>query len=101
DSMKAPSWRISSSLKTLGLSGACTLGLAIGIRPVPTWKSMAAAPTPTRDGPAVLPAPVLPSALVPWQVAQLARKSLRPSSTSSPAALEVAASDEADGCRAA
>ncbi len=33
------------------LRGAWAPGFAIGIRPVLTWKSTAAAPTPTRDGP--------------------------------------------------
>ena len=42
---------VSSSLKTTVLRGACAPGLAIGMRPVPTWKSTAAAPTPTSDGP--------------------------------------------------
>lgn len=35
------------------------------MRPVPTWKSTAAAPTPTRLGPSELPLPP-----VPWQLAQ-------------------------------
>ena len=54
---------ISSELKLTAsrLAGACTPGAASGIRPVLTWKSTAAAPTPTRDG----PAGALPSALVP------------------------------------
>ena len=38
----------------------------MGIRPVPTWKSTAAAPTPTRLG-----AAEVPSAFMPWQVAQV------------------------------
>ena len=46
------------------------------MRPVPTWKSTAAAPTPIRLG-----ALVVPSAFMPWQVAQLAWKSFCPSST--------------------
>jgi len=41
----------------------------MGIRPVLTWKSTAAAPTPIRDGPFSVP-----SALTPWQVAQFAWK---------------------------
>ena len=48
----------------------------MGIRPVPTWKSTAAAPTPARLGPALLP-----WACRPWHVAQLARKSFLPSWT--------------------
>ena len=38
--------------------GACAPGWAIGIRPVPTWKSTAAAPTPTSEGPSWLPSSV-------------------------------------------
>ena len=62
--------------------GACTIGPDNGIRPVPTWKSTAAAPTPASAGPAILsPFPVArPSAFWPWHEAQLARKSWRPSS---------------------
>ena len=54
-------------------------GCAIGIRPVPTWKSTAAAPTPTSDGPIWLPFSVLtPSPFWPWQNEQLTRNSSRP-----------------------
>ncbi len=44
---------ISSVLKAIAsrLAGACTPGAASGIRPVATWKSTAAAPTPTSEGP--------------------------------------------------
>ena len=45
-----------------------------GMRPVPTWKSTAAAPTPIRDG-----AWLVPSAKLPWQLAQLSLNSVRPS----------------------
>src|SRR5512139_1463144 len=49
------------------------------MRPVPTWKSTAAAPTPTSDGPYWVPsAATTPSALRPWQDAQPTRKSSRP-----------------------
>src|ERR1019366_1648626 len=63
---------------TLSLRGACTPGPVSGIRPVPTWKSTAAAPTPARLGPVWLPKPEMP-----WQVAQLARNSLVPALTAS------------------
>ena len=65
------------------LRGAWTPGFGIGIRPVPTWKSTAAAPTPASEGPAILsPLPVArPSAFRPWQVAQFARNRALPSST--------------------
>jgi hypothetical protein len=76
--MYAETWRISSSLSFTWLSGACGPVACSGMRPVPTWKSTDAAPTPMRVG-----ALLRPSALDPWQVAQLARKTLRPSSTSS------------------
>ena len=49
---------------------------AIGMRPVPTWKSTAAAPTPIRDG-AIDP----PSALRPWHEEQPLRNICRPSET--------------------
>jgi len=42
----------------------------MGMRPVPTWKSTEAAPTPIRLGPLSVPA-----ALRPWQVAQFEAKS--------------------------
>src|SRR5690625_398686 len=51
DATYADSWLISSSVYTGSFSGACGPDKAIGIRPVPTWKSTAAAPTPTSDGP--------------------------------------------------
>src|SRR5450759_185875 len=65
----------------LSLRAACTPGPASGIRPVPTWKSTAAAPTPARLG-----ATLVPSAWRPWQVAQLARNSFLPAVTSFAAA---------------
>src|SRR3954452_20717726 len=68
DWMKAPRALISDSLYTGRRAGACGPGAAIGIRPVPTWKSTAAAPTRTRDGPYWLPRLVrMPSAFLPWQ----------------------------------
>jgi hypothetical protein len=44
------------------------------MRPVPTWKSTAAEPTPTREGPVLVPSPE-----VPWQVAQPTEYSFCPS----------------------
>src|SRR6478736_2145495 len=58
------------------LTGAWTFGPASGMRPVPTWKSTEAAPTPTSEGP-----DFVPWALRPWQLAQLARKRSLPSAT--------------------
>ncbi len=46
------------------------------MRPVPTWKSTDAAPTPMRDGPSLVP-----WASRPWQVAQFEAKSFSPSLT--------------------
>lgn len=46
------------------------------MRPVPTWKSTEAAPTPMRDGPSLVP-----WAERPWQVAQFDAKSFWPSLT--------------------
>src|SRR6476620_7843070 len=58
---------------------ACTPGRAIGIRPVPTWKSTAAAPTPASGGPYWVPCLVtMPSPFLPWQEAQPTRNSARP-----------------------
>ena len=48
---------------------------AIGIRPVPTWNSTEAEPTPIRLG----PRPSTPWALRPWQVMQLLSNSSLPS----------------------
>src|SRR3954447_14779648 len=63
------------------LRGICAPGCIAGIRPVPTWKSTAAAPTPISDGPAILPSPLVPpSAFRPWQLAQPTAKSFLPSS---------------------
>ena len=78
DATYAASCLVCSSLNLFFLRMAWTPGLASGMRPVPTWKSTAAAPTPARLGPA---AP--PWALAPWQVAQLARKSFLPALMSS------------------
>ena len=80
----AASAAISSSVKASGLVGSWAPGWTIGIRPVPTWKSTAAAPTPTSDGPSWLPSRVrTPSPFWPWQKAQPTRNSLRPWATSS------------------
>src|SRR3954447_17909617 len=91
DPTYAASWLTSSPEKRFFASGACGPGSAIGIRPVPTWKSTDAAPTPIRLGPAMLPrlSAGAPAAFRPWQLAQFARKSFLPAATSS--ALVVAA----------
>src|SRR6478735_4145740 len=82
DSMYAPSDSICASVNWGSPPGAWTIGPESGMRPVPTWKSTDAAPTPARAGPAILsPLPVArPSAFCPWHEAQLARKSCLPSS---------------------
>src|SRR5665647_973283 len=76
----------SSVYLTVPLGEAWMAGPASGIRPVPTWKSTAAAPTPTRLG-----AALLPSACRPWQVAQLARNNFLPAVMSSAVATEACA----------
>jgi hypothetical protein len=65
------------SLNCAGFFSACGPFICMGMRPVPTWKSTAAAPTPTSEGP-----DWEPLAPTPWQVAQLAANSLPPSATS-------------------
>src|SRR5919112_2778397 len=87
----ADSCRTSSPLNRFLASGACGPGSAIGIRPVPTWKSTDAAPTPIRLGPAMFPllSAGAPAAFRPWQLAQFARNSFLPAAMSS--ALVVAA----------
>src|SRR5690606_1676011 len=55
------------------LRSACGELLAIGIRPVETWKCTEAAPTPTSDG-----ARSVPCASSPWQVEQFVRNSASP-----------------------
>src|SRR3954469_3676862 len=72
----ADSCATSSGVNRLWPSGACGAVRCNGIRPVPTWKSTEAAPTPTSDG-----ASLRPVASIPWHVAQLARNSARPAST--------------------
>ena len=47
----AASALISSGVYCGSRRTACAPGWASGIRPVPTWKLTAAAPTPMRDGP--------------------------------------------------
>ena len=84
---KAASWLICSSVNWTGLACAWGPFIAIGMRPVPTWKSTAAAPTPIRDG-----AFSVPDAAGPWQVEQLAWNSFSPVATSSAVAVFVAAS---------
>ena len=61
-----------------------------------TWKSTEAAPTPIREGPigSIL-------ALVPWQVAQLARNNCSPASTSSWVAVAAEVPGAALGAKAA
>jgi len=68
---------VCSSSNCAGLTRACGPLICIGIRPVDTWKSTAAAPTPTRDG-----TPLVPCAFAPWHVAQLAWNSFLPVSMS-------------------
>ena len=82
----AASARISSSVNSLGFTCACGPGCAIGIRPVATWNSTAAAPTPTSGGPWMVPetwpSPLLwPSPFRPWQEAQDTANSALPSAT--------------------
>src|SRR4051794_11340120 len=82
----AETWRISSGVSFTGPCGACGPLCWSGMRPVPTWKSTAAAPTPMRDG-----ALLRPSALKPWHVAQFAMNTLRPAATSSETVPEASA----------
>ncbi len=77
----------SCSENLTSLAGACGAVASIGIRPVPTWKSVAAAPTPIRLGPAEPPWPA-----GPWQVEQLAWKSRSPASASPVAVVDASAS---------
>ena len=99
---RAPGWRRTPrgrrsrrACRPRAWSGSAAPGWAIGIRPVPTWKSTAAAPTPARDGPSWLPLTVeTPSPFWPWQNAQPTRKSLRPSATSSSSLAAEPAVDE-------
>ena len=77
---------ISSSSNWAGFTGACAELLAMGIRPVLTWKWTEAAPTPTREGPMSVPWPC-----VPWQVAQFAWKRRWPSSMSEADAVSASA----------
>ena len=58
--------------------GACGPVACSGMRPVPTWKSTDAGPTPMRLG-----ALLRPAASSPWQLAQLARNRARPLAMSS------------------
>ena len=68
---------VCSSSNCGGFASACGPFICIGMRPVDTWKSTEAAPTPTREG-----TPSLPSAFGPWHVAQLAWNSFLPVSMS-------------------
>src|SRR5215218_9709776 len=95
-----PSWRSPGGLCTSGMGGPgpsdatyatrssisarvygerlvtdCRSGAVFGMRPVDSWKSAAAAPTPRRSGPCALPSP-----FAPWQVAHPTRKSRWPRS---------------------
>src|SRR4029079_1101035 len=74
----AASWLLYSGEYTTFLRWACTPGRAIGIRPVPTWKSTAAAPTPARGGAYWVPRLVtMPSPFLPWHEAQPTRNRAR------------------------
>src|SRR5690625_4079728 len=64
----ADSAAVCSSVMSGSLRSACGELLAIGIRPVETWKCTEAAPTPTSEG-----ARSVPWASRPWQVEQLVR----------------------------
>ena len=75
---RSASAAICSSVNCGGFSSACGPGTAIGMRPVPTWKSTAAAPTPIRRRGRRR----CLRRSRPWQLAQLAAKSFSPSSTS-------------------
>ncbi|BDZ53153.1 hypothetical protein GCM10025870_02260 [Agromyces marinus] len=66
---------ICSSVNCTGFCSAWGPCICMGMRPVPTWKSTDAAPTPIRLGPSAVP-----EASSPWQVAQFAWKSFLPSS---------------------
>ena len=70
-----PSWRVCSSSKTGGFSCAWASCRANGMRPVFTWNSTEAEPTPMRLG----PRPSTPWAFRPWQEMQLTSKSALPS----------------------
>src|SRR3954454_9964417 len=86
---------ISSGEKLTFFAAIWGPGCVAGIRPVPTWKSTAAAPTPARVGPSWLPSSVrTPSPFWPWQKEQPTRKSLRPCSTSSSSLWAESACDE-------
>ena len=61
---------------------------AIGMRPVPTWKSTDAAPTPIRAG-----AICAPSAFNPWHEEQPLRNICRPSSICTERSAEVVSAD--------
>src|SRR5919199_348862 len=74
--MYAAIWEICCSVNSLSCCGACGSVRCSGMRPVPTWKSTEAAPTPTSVG-----ALLRPVASRPWQVAQFARNRARPAAT--------------------
>ena len=60
-------------MSTGGLRGASASISLSGIRPVLTWKSTAAAPTPMRLGPVSVP-----WAMYPWQLEQFCTNNCRP-----------------------
>jgi hypothetical protein len=62
--MYAPIWRACSLVSSGSLRSFCASCRAAGIRPVLTWNSTAAEPTPMRLG----PWSGTPCALRPWQV---------------------------------
>ena len=74
-------------LKSSGLLGACGPICWAGMRPVPTWKSTAASPTPISDG----PEPCTPWPCIPWQEEQEDWKSFLPSVSFSALAVEAEA----------
>ncbi len=68
---------VCATFSTRGLRAASASMSLSGIRPVLTWKSTAAAPTPIRLG----PVPV-PWAMKPWQLEQFCTNSCRPTAVS-------------------
>ena len=64
-----------------GLASPWVPGWARGIRPVDIWKSKSAGPSPSMDGPWVVPSPA-----GPWHDEHVSRYSCRPASWSDPCA---------------
>nr|WP_238454099.1 hypothetical protein [Micromonospora sp. ATA51] len=69
---KLATWSTSAEMSAAENTGsprrACCTSRETGIRPVESWKSTEAGPTPTRDGPRWAPCP-----RSPWQLAQCSR----------------------------